>query len=162
MGVGGRGRPAAPTALKLVKGTRKSRINHAEPIPSAVEVVCPSWLGAEARALWEALAPELQERDVLTAWDAEHFGIWCDAAARRREASAMLDEQGSVIETPVFDRNGRLTGHRLARNPWVLVLKDTTDTMLRYGARFGLTPSDRSQLKVGPARPSGSGEDLLT
>ncbi len=161
MGRGGQGRPARPTSLKVLRGERPSRINRNEPLPTDTEVCAPSWLGEAALAVWDHYAPDLVAKGVLTPWDAEHFAVWCDAAARRREASAALHKQGSVIEAAVFDRNGRVTGHRLVRNPWVLVEKAYSESILRYGARFGMTPSDRAQLRVDVPTRRGS-DDLLS
>ena len=59
-----------------------------------------------------------------------------------------LDKHGEVIRAPVFDRNGKPTGQRIVTSPWLSVWKAATDAVLRYGARFGLSPSDRSQIKT--------------
>ena len=162
--MGKRGPAPAPTALKLVKGVQKhnpDRVNRNEPQPGDGEVAPPAWLTAEARALWDQLAADLERKGVLKAWDCEEFAVWCDAAARRREAAAALEIGRSVVEEPIVNKAGEVVGYRLVRNPWTLVLKDSTDTLLRFGARFGLTPSDRSQLKVddGTKNPK---DDLLT
>ncbi len=162
MGRAGQGRPSRPTALKVIRGERASRINTAEPIPADGEVLRPTWLSASAAEVWGTYAPDLIARKILTPWDVEHFAVWCDAAATARAASAALDAQGMVIETDAFDRNGRNTGKRLTRNPWVLVLKDSTSTMQRFGARFGMTPSDRAQLNVAPPTARSRVEDLLS
>ena len=159
--MGKRGPAPAPTALKLVKGTRKDRVNRSEPAPGVEEVAPPAWLSDEARQLWDQLAPDLERQGVLKVWDCEEFAVWCDAAARRREAAAVLSAGQSVSREPVMSKGGELVGHKLVRNPWTLVLKDTTDTLLRFGARFGLTPSDRSQLKVGDGNTNPK-DDLLT
>jgi phage terminase small subunit len=47
--------------------------------------------------------------------------------------------------------HGRKVGVRVARNPWCAVLADADGQLQRYAARFGLTPSDRAQLKTEPA-----------
>jgi P27 family predicted phage terminase small subunit len=162
--VGKRGPAPAPTALKLIKGVHKhnpDRVNRSEPVPAADVVAPPVWLSEEARQLWDQLAPDLERQGVLKPWDCEEFGVWCDAAARRREAAGMLTTGQSVTREPVMSKSGELVGHKLVRNPWTLVLKDTTDTLLRFGARFGLTPSDRSQLKVGDGNANPT-DDLLT
>jgi P27 family predicted phage terminase small subunit len=160
--MGRRGPAPAPTALKLVKGTRKDRVNTAEPKPAEVagKVIPPEWLTADALELWTQYAPDLERQGVLRAWDVEHFAAWCDSAAQRRRATAALAESSEVVEEPVISK-GELVGHRLVRNPWTLVQKSATDAMQRYGARFGLTPSDRSQLKVGDGTTNPT-DDLLT
>lgn len=72
--------------------------------------------------------------------------------ARRARAAAQLDVDGEVIAQPVFDRNGQQQGFREVRSPWWLVWKDADAAVQRWGARFGLTPSERSQITVGHAR----------
>lgn len=160
--MGKRGPAKTPTELAVVKGERKDRLNRNEPQPSATDVDPPGWLSADARAVWARLAPDLQAKGVLTAWDVDAFASFCDAAARRATAAQELEEQGAVIDLPVFNKNGELTGHRVGRNPWALELKDADAQLHRWGARFGLTPSDRTSLSVGEERRGGSTEDLLT
>jgi phage terminase small subunit len=84
--VGKRGPAPKPTALRRLHGDRADRINWSEPVPDAVRVEMPSWLSPTARAVWEGLAPGLESRGVLTAWDVEAFAACCDAFARRRRA----------------------------------------------------------------------------
>lgn len=160
--MGKRGPAPAPTPLKLVRGTRKDRVNTEEPLPGPDKVSPPSWLSRDAQKLWAQYAPDLERQGVLKPWDCEHFGLWCDVAAKRRVASAEIDRIGAVVKEPIVDHDGDVVGNKLVRNPWTLVEKALTDSMGRYGARFGLTPSDRSQLKVGnAANPSDKGR-LLT
>lgn len=157
------GRPAKPTALKVVKGERKDRINWAEPVPPSGEVVPPAWLEGDEVAMgeWARLAPDLVRQKVLTCWDTEEFADWCSAVARVARAEARLREEGAVVEQAVFDRNGVMTGHRRVRNPWSFELKDALAIKGRRGARFGLTPSDRSNISR-EAADVRKGDDLLT
>lgn len=159
--MGKRGPRPAPTALKLVKGTREDRINDDEPVPSDGEIEPPAWLASDAVEIWDVYAPDLIRKGVLTAWDVEAFAVCCDAAARRRRAVAAIDEEGEVVELPVYDRNGKPTGTRRSRNPWLIVLNQADGQLQRWAARFGLTPSDRAQLTGGDGRRDPH-EDLLT
>jgi hypothetical protein len=121
--MGKRGPAPAPTAVRLLRGDRKDRVNFDEPMPavghSRAAVVAvgrrPIDLG------W--LAPDLERRGVLTVWDVEAFANNCDAAARRRRAVARLEAEGEVVEQPVMD-HGRAVAVRLSRNPWVLILSE--------------------------------------
>ncbi|HET8684988.1 MAG TPA: phage terminase small subunit P27 family [Micromonosporaceae bacterium] len=160
--MGRRGPAPKPTNLRLLHGDRKDRVNDAEPRPSTSAVEPPRWLPADALAIWREYAPDLVRKGVLTAWDVEAFAVCCDAAARRRRAVAVLQRDGEVLELPVFDKNGKLTGHRLGRSPWLLVLNQADAQLQRWAARFGLTPSDRTQLGGGDGRRSDPKEDLLS
>lgn len=160
--MGKRGPAPKPTNLRLLHGDRKDRINTDEPVPADVDITIPTWLPASARSLWRQLAPDLQAKGVLTAWDVEAFAIFCDAAARRRKAVKELKARGEVMEVPILDMAGEVAGYRLQKNPWTLVLNEADAQVQRYGARFGLTPSDRSQLKIGGGGHRDPTEDLLT
>ncbi|MEV0586336.1 phage terminase small subunit P27 family [Nonomuraea sp. NPDC050310] len=160
--MGKRGPAPKPTNLRLLHGDRADRINDAEPVPAAADIKIPSWLPVTARAVWRQYAPDLQSKGVLTAWDVEAFAIFCDAAARRRKAVKELREHGEVNRIPIMDAMGNVAGYRLQKSPWTLVLNEADAQVQRYGARFGLTPSDRSQLRIGGGGHRDPTEDLLT
>lgn len=155
------GRPRKPTKLAVLHGDRKDRINTAEPQPSVLEVSPPEWLSDQARDVWSRLAGDLAAKGVLTAWDTEAFASWCDAVVRRRGAVEHLQLQGEVIELPVYNKNGEMTGTRMAKNPWTFVLNEADAQMQKYAARFGLTPSDRASLSIGKGSADAD-DDLLT
>lgn len=160
--MGARGPAPKPTQLKVVRGTRKDRVNTAEPLPDVDGVVPPDWLPEVAVAVWDRYAPDLVRKKVLTRWDVEDFALWCSSRCRMVEAQQHLDRDGVVVEQPVFDRNGKATGVRMLRSEWWAVWKDASEVMLRRGARFGMNPSDRASLKVSDGQAKNQGEDLLT
>lgn len=153
MGRGGQGRPAKPTKLSVLHGDRKDRINDAEPIPSGGDILPPEGLSDAAVMVWERLAPDLQRTGVLTPWDADEFAVVCDAVARHRRASEVLDEEGETGHNRFEER---------VVSPWFRVWTDTASVLAKFGGRFGLSPSDRAQLKVGDAKSQGPKEDLLS
>jgi len=155
------GRPKKPTNLAVLHGDKKSRVNTAEPKPAVLSADPPEWLSPQAREVWDRLAGDLKVKQVLTAWDTETFACWCDAVVRRRAAAQALAREGEVIELPVYNKNGDLTGHRLGKNPWTLVLNEADAQVQKYAARFGLTPSDRAGLSIGKD-DSDADDDLLT
>lgn len=162
--MGKRGPAPAPTATKLLYGARSDRVNTGEPIPDEAGpegIAPPDWLDEESVAIWHQYAPDLESKGVLTPWDAEAFAALCDTAARRRRAVRAIDEQGEIVEAPVFDRNGEQTGTRLQRNVWVLVLNAADKQLVAWAGRFGMTPSDRSQLGGG-GKGRDPYEDLLS
>lgn len=159
--MGKRGPAKTPTKLALVKGERSDRVNEAEPEPDG-EVAAPAWLSGDASQVWDTYAPDLISKQVLTAWDVEAFANWCDAVVRRRRAAQHLDDEGEVVDLPVFNKNGDHTGDRKGKNPWQLVWNEADAQIQRYGARFGMTPSDRASISVGEERKGGSNEDFLT
>lgn len=114
-----------------------------------------------AAEVWDEYAPDLQKKGVLTAWDLEAFAVLCDTAARRRKAALEVEMHGEIVDLPVFDRNGKPTGMRRSRNPWLIVLNQADSQLLSWAARFGMTPSDRSQLGGG-SKGRDPYDDLLT
>lgn len=154
--MGARGPKKTPTALKVLGGQKDAGTK--EPIPDAGAVQMPTNLSDGAAAVWTRLAPDLIKKGVLTPWDVDEFAAFCDAVERRDRAAAELDEEGEVVSAPVFDRNGKQTGERRQLNPWWQVWKGANEGILRFGARFGLSPSDRADLNI-PRTPTGEEGD---
>lgn len=163
--MGQRGPKPAPTALKLVKGERKSRLNTNEPKLRGDAVVVPDFVTGAALELWHRRAPELVAVGVLKNAQAEAFGQWCVEVVRYIEARERIAETGGeVIVEGVFDRNHDKVGERQARNEWSRVADAAFVASLRMGAQFGLTPTSQAGLKVGDGQGSkaGVGADILT
>ncbi|MFF2774846.1 phage terminase small subunit P27 family [Streptomyces sp. NPDC058052] len=160
--MGRRGPAPKPTGLRILHGDRKDRINTDEPHPDAGDIEPPDWLSEAALEVWHTLAGPLTLKGVLTSWDVEAYANWCDAVARRREAAEHVAAEGAVVEHPVFNKNGDQTGVRMGKNAWLLALDAADAQVQRYGARFGLTPSDRAQLKIGGEDTPGGAERLLS
>lgn len=152
------GRPRKPAALKSLAGEKTDT----GPAPAEGSVSCPTNLSEGAQAVWNRLAPDLIAKRVLTLWDVDEFAAFCDAVDRRDRSADHMDREGEVIEAPVFNRNGERTGERTQLSPWWQVWKGANEAMIRFGGRFGLSPSDRAALKVDHGREQQSGEDLLT
>jgi P27 family predicted phage terminase small subunit len=144
------GRPRTPTNLKLLRGeSRPSRVNRNEPkAPLAEAVVAPEWLSAGALEVWDRLVPSLTAQGVLTAWDRDEFAGFCAAVDKHAQAQAEMRGQELVVE-------GRQGG--LVKNPLLQVIRDQALLMIQFGARFGLTPSDRASIKLPPKEDEGGG-----
>lgn len=139
----GAGRPRKPTALRGIDGGKApKRGEPAEPKPEAA-IRRPQSLTARAKVHWEKLAPSLVKSGVLTEWDVNLFAGYCEAAARFDEARKLVSKHGLTVP-------GRTAG-QFVKNPMIQVQRDALDEMLRIGARFGLSPSDRAGIKVKPS-----------
>lgn len=147
--MGKRGPAPAPTNVKRLHGTRPSRINDAEPVPPEAEVGPPAWLSAAAREVWAELAPGLIAHGVLTSWDVHGLAVYCDACVRYARAAADVAERGMLVTS----RKAKV------KNPSLQLCRDAAADMARFGARYGLTPADRSQIRVERPEP---GSDLLS
>jgi phage terminase small subunit len=83
-------RPPKPTHLKILAGEREDRINRNEPTPARAPIVPPVELSDGARAVWDRLAPDLIAKHILTAWDLDMFGVFCDAVATYQECQQLM------------------------------------------------------------------------
>ena len=130
-------RPRRPNHLKILAGEREDRINRNEPTPIETSVAPAMPLSPAAQAIWDRLAPDLEDKGCLTPWDADLFSLFCDVAATYYETRALIGSSYAVkgsVSTVV--------------SPLWRIMRDCAETMARIGARFGLTPSDRAGIDV--------------
>ena len=140
--MGLRGPSPKPTSLRVLEGVRGHRpLNDQQPNPSG-RASPPRWLSRRARAQWRRLAPTLEACGLLTAADETAFAGYCDAVANYIAATRKVEREGQIIESP--------QGPRVA--PWVRAQGDYLEKIIKLGQRFGLTPSDRTGIKV--SRPA--------
>lgn len=158
--MGRRGPAKTPTALKALRGTRRPDREPAnEPQPAPIAPRRPSWLGKavpwgrEAVREWQRLAPTLNELGLLTEPDRAEFAAYCDAYARwwyfRRRIARVYTTQ--VTES----------GY-VAPRPEVSMMHRALDDLKKFGALFGLSPSDRAGLDVTPpAAPKRNAFEMI-
>jgi len=142
----GRGRPAKPTALKVLHGDRKDRINRREPMPAAGEVVPPFELSVVARQVWDRLAPDRIRQGVLDLWSVDAFALFC-------ESMAVAQSKVGPAHEPWEPKPG--TSSPLNE------LKAAVAMVSSLGSQFGWTPADRQKLVVGEVKRE-PGADLLS
>jgi P27 family predicted phage terminase small subunit len=147
------GRPRKPTHLQILSGGREDRINRYEPTPAPAEIAPPVPLSEGAQAVWDRLAPDLIAKHVLTAWDVDMFAVFCDAVATYQACERLMGREylvpGSVPNT-------------LVKSPYLRIMRDCSETIVRFGGRFGLTPSDRAGIDVSAPPPRQGAERILT
>jgi len=135
----GRGRKPKPVARKKAAGNPGGRrLNTAEPDYNEISNVdAPDWLQGPGRSLWEVLAPQLCEQDILKMTDIQNLEAYCAAYGRFREAEESIKHHGSVIQ----DDSGKLY-----KNPAVTIVNEATRQMATMGSLLGLDPSSRQRL----------------
>lgn len=144
--MGLRGKAPDPIPLKILKGTSTglSSSGYKIPDPPAFDRVAPDppdWLSAPARELWDAIAPGLEQLDLLKREDLTAFTSYCETWATYREALEQVRSGGLITTNPN-------TGHT-HRNPALQALEIAGTQLLRYAQEFGLTPAAEIRL----ARP---------
>jgi P27 family predicted phage terminase small subunit len=133
------GRPPKPTALRLIDGDRKSRINDYEPKPRPEPPRCPADAAAEVRAIWDYTVTELDAMGNAYAADRDALRAYCEAVVSHRRACAVLAKSSVLIKG--------IHGN-MVRNPAVAIQRDTAQTIRSYAQEFGLTPSARTRIEL--------------
>lgn len=143
-----RGRKPTPTALKLIRGNPGKRpINDAEPKPPPlVEVQIPDWLSAGAKQHWPVIAEPLHAAGLLTAIDTTALGLFCESFVLWKDANDKVAKFGAVVKGAA--------GYPV-RSPYLRIVSQQSEFMLRVLAEFGASPSSRSRCTV--AKPDHSG-----
>jgi P27 family predicted phage terminase small subunit len=145
--MGTRGVKNAPVHLKVLRGDRESRINRDEPLPAESRITPPDEMTAAGREIWEDLAPDLMDKGCLTSWDVYAFEAFCEAVAQYRECRTLLHK--SVSKFGKFVELGAAGGQ--IKSPYHQMMRDCIETMAKLGSRFGLTPADRTNLRMDQA-----------
>jgi P27 family predicted phage terminase small subunit len=160
--MGKRGPAKWPTNLSVLHGeTRPSRVNLDEPKPAEGDVVAPDWLDEDALEVWERLAPDLEAKGVLTPWDVDAFAQLCSTIVVARVALQDIAENGTNCKTIVRELSDGTLIYDLRKNPAWQIARESMGLMVSLGGRFGLNPSDRSQLTMKPPDDKGKGAERL-
>ena len=150
--MGLRGPKPKPTSLKVLNGARPARINKDEPKPTPGVPPVPAHLKGEALEEWKRITATLAPMNTLTQADGAALSIYCVAYSRWLEARKVIEERGALIDTTKkTTKKGTVINNPrgvVKTNPACLVAAEAEATMLRVLAAFGLTPSDRSKVKV--------------
>jgi len=130
--MGKRGAAPTPTAIKIAEGTYRKDKPGGNMVAPAGLPVKPDWLGEKAAAMWLETVERLgQVPGLLCPLDSAALALYCDAWR------IYLENQHA--------------GGRLERAD----RKEAAANIVKLGARFGMTPSDRSSMKLDPQKPSG-------
>ncbi len=144
-----RGRKPAPTPLKILKGTRKDRINAEEPKPPVVRPERPEALDSFGRAEWDRILPELEELGILARVDGAALGLYCAAYSQWIRADLEVQIRGLLVDTGTGGVKG---------NPAVTMAHMARAQMHSLLSEFGATPASRSRVKT---RDDGKSKDAL-
>lgn len=152
--MGKRGPAPAPTKLKVIQGTRSSRVNHNEPKPPhTVEFPpAPEWLSEGATEVWNHLVPALHAKGLFTDWDSVAFPVFCEAVIHHREACRTVDGSALLVKG---DRG-------FVKNPALQIVRDCAQTIRAFAQEYGLTPSARSGIELPPAAEYDEARRLLS
>lgn len=146
--MGLRGPKAQPTNLKLLHGTRKSRINVDAPKPPLGLPECPDWVGSEVMQVWNKTLIALHHMGLASTADEDTLMAYCQAVVTHRQASRQIAEEG------VLTLGSMKTW---VKNPACTVQNEAATQIARYAGLFGLTPSARSEIRMGKVKGADDG-----
>ena len=151
--MGARGPSPKPTNLKILEGNPGKRpLNHDEPKPE-LGAECPDWLSNVARSEWQRLAPVLERCGILTAADQNALAAYCDSVANYVRATRQIECLESLTEKGPH-------GTKMA--PIISAQRNYADLMIRFGSKLGLSPSDRTSIKITDKPKSGRWGSKIT
>jgi len=149
-----------PTPKKVLRARGswrgKGRAKPSRPASRLASVEPPKDIARwkEALAEWKRLAPLLSESGVMAEVDRDILARYCEMAALYRRAMKVVSKRGESVK--VKSKKGN--AYERDRPELVRAMK-LSEHMVKLGARLGLSPGDRSTLKVPePARPEAGGK----
>jgi len=147
--MGKRGPAPTPTAIKIARGTARSRRKD-EPQPPADKIVMPPHLGEVAQAKWKELLPLLEAVRVMTDADVEALARYCDTYEWWLATRAILKKDGCTY--PILNDGGEVK--YIAQRPEVSIAHKLATQLRQLEQDFGLNPSARSSLSVATEKPA--------
>jgi P27 family predicted phage terminase small subunit len=151
--MGKRGPAPKATNLKILEGNPGKRpLNSNEPQPET-GATCPDWLSDNAQLFWAELYPVLESCGIITKADQYTLAAYCDALANYKRATVEIEELESLIEK---------NGHGSKMSPVVTAQRNYAELMIKYGTKLGLSPSDRTSLKVSPTKKQSKWQDKIS
>lgn len=138
--MGRRGPAPKPAPLRVLEGNRAHRPVPKEDPPLPGPVDAPAHLSPESRAVWERLAPELEQKGLLRPRYTDSFEVFCDAVVQYRRAADLLHRTGPLIT----DRDGNVR-----TNPAGREFHRFAAIMRAGAADFGLTPASLTAIAHG-------------
>lgn len=153
-----RGRKAQPVSVLKMKGTFRqhrhsggaeleAKLSHVAPEP-------PSHLSDDDKAEWKRTAEQLAGLGLCTKLDGLALEMLVTSYRGFREATAMLEEQGPLLECAT-------SSGALKPNPVLKVLDLRLATLKWCLTQFGMTPSSRSSLNLGARQEAEDDEEAV-
>lgn len=159
--MGKRGPAPMPAKVLKLRGTYRpdrDAPNPVDPPRPPKPPACPSWFardvpwGALARKEYRRLSRELLELGLLAEVDRDALLAYCDAVARWQYWRAELAGRSWIQITE--------SGYA-SPVPEVSFMNRALDDMRKWGALFGLSPSDRRNVSAAPKQETDAAADFL-
>lgn len=147
-------RGPAPTPHKLLALRGSWRAEHSRDTVQAPPQIPepPSWLGAEARPIWDKVTAQLGALGLLAAVDEMPLARYCEMMVRWIKAKEFVDKHGD--SHPVLGKRDRVIGMKLV--PQMKILKEFGAELRSLEAQFGMTPAARTRI-ISPEKAASAG-----
>lgn len=146
-----RGRKPKPTALKILHGTQKCRINWREPKPVGPIGEPPDWLDDISKDYWRSIVAAMGK--TFTAADRGAFEMLCKSYSRWKQMEKELEAKGTTycpfgVREFIIGGVTKLVGETRPR-PQVAIMRLYYKQYCQLCVEFGITPSARTRI-IGP------------
>jgi len=145
-----------PTALKKLQGNPGKRaLNKNEPMPKGKPDAAPLEMDNRAKACYRKLAEKLAAIGIATDMDSLTLQSMSEIWGMMQEAQEGIRQHGLLIEQEMYGEK------RQKKSPYVSIYFEALPLFLQLASRFGMTPADRSKLKVDNPEEHNALEDLI-
>ena len=130
-----------PTSELAKRGSWRANGREVGPTPPGAIPSCPDWLTEIGRLKWADCIEVLNQTKVLiTQLDGDFLALYCEAFEEFIDARSEIERDGSTCKS--------LKGGEY-QHPAVGRKNKAIERMRRFGALFGMSPSDRVGLNIG-------------
>lgn len=116
----------------------------------------PQHLSKVEAKIFLEIARKLHGNDLLSGLDVYALESYAVQLALSRKAKAELEQSGEYV-VEYINKNG---SKNMVPSPWLIVLKNSADILLKLGAKLGLSPADRAKASRLDGDPA-EGKSLL-
>lgn len=132
--MGKRGPAKTPSNIVSLRGDNSHRPkNTSEPKPPPITPSCPYWLDRRAKNEWKRVVPLLESLGLTAQVYRAPLAAYCQCYSEWVQANQVIQKEGLTYKT----RSGMIR-----QRPEVAIRQKARNDMLRFAARFGLTPAD--------------------
>ena len=150
--MGQRGPKPKPTQLRVLEGNPgRLPINNAEPQPTGAPA-CPDYMSDDAKTKWRDIMESIPP-GMITIADSPLLEAYCEAWATHKKATELMNVSHDLLGDNLT-ANDKPSAYLKIRN-------DAAKTMASLATRLGLSPADRSGLKLGVPKGQNKWSDLI-
>lgn len=111
--------------------------------------IMPASVGADQHAAteWHRIR-DVCPPQLFNAMDTSVLTQYCLAWSMLIRSQQDIDENGLIVDEPVFDKEGGVAGHKRRTNEALTTWKAANETLLKCTDRLGLSPTARTRIQL--------------